>query len=443
MYLVGEFDVCESTTNTYTTTDVPGATYEWSINNSQGTNASFVGSPPFSNSVQIFSGTIVGTYGVTVTVTLSEGDPSVCDASTTVHPPVVTDAGPDQTVCAGVSVTLAGSVSGGATAGTWSTSGSGTFAPSATTLNAVYTPSAADITAGIVTLTLTSDNPDGPCDATSDFMVIHINNCAPACNTAYAYSAPAQALCFKDYGFSNWGWTNIIWAQADAVMTWNLYAGNSSCTPDPNKKVGTVEVKYFNNQVTVHYKIDDPTKYSMSEVHVYVGCDRFPKKGNSYTVAPGQYTYNKAGISSTDYTVNFTNVTGSIYIIAHAVTCEVGGTPTALAGSYTRQIACGTLSPPNKSIQITAGLDTKPLTVYPNPFDDEVTFEFVAGKDTKAVLEITNILGQKIATVLDGPVKAGVLNRIVYTPVNVVPGILIYQLVTDDGIQSGRIIYKK
>ncbi len=46
---------------------------------------------------------------------------------------------------------LAGSIGGSAGSATWS-GGTGTYAPNNTTLNAVYTPSAAEITAGTVTL---------------------------------------------------------------------------------------------------------------------------------------------------------------------------------------------------------------------------------------------------------------------------------------------------
>jgi len=96
----------------------------------------------------------------------------------------------------------------------------------------------------------------------------------------------------------------------------------------------------------------------------------------------------------------------------------------------------------NKSAQIVS-FDASDLEVYPNPFDDKVSFEFVSDKDSHAVLEITNILGQKIITLLDGQVKAGVQNRIEYQPKNVVPGILIYRLIMDGNIQNGRIIYQK
>jgi gliding motility-associated-like protein len=55
--------------------------------------------------------------------------------------------------------------------GTWTTMGSGTFAPNANTLNATYTGSAADTTAGTVTLILTSTG-NGSCNPVSDTVVI-------------------------------------------------------------------------------------------------------------------------------------------------------------------------------------------------------------------------------------------------------------------------------
>ncbi|MEZ4789735.1 MAG: PKD domain-containing protein [Flavobacteriales bacterium] len=78
-------------------------------------------------------------------------------------------AGADQTRCAGDSVLLTGSVSGGSTTGIWTTSGSGTFSPSATSLNATYHPSIGDLAIGTVTLTLTST---GPCTPEEDEMVV-------------------------------------------------------------------------------------------------------------------------------------------------------------------------------------------------------------------------------------------------------------------------------
>ncbi|HMW02321.1 MAG TPA: proprotein convertase P-domain-containing protein, partial [Acidobacteriota bacterium] len=114
----------------------------------------------------------------------------------TINAPATVNAGPDQTVCAGSAVTLAGIIGGSASNGTWS-GGAGTFNPNNTTLNAVYTPSAGEVTAGTVTLTLTTDDPTGPCLAVSDTMTITINPAATVnagADQTVCASSPAVTL---------------------------------------------------------------------------------------------------------------------------------------------------------------------------------------------------------------------------------------------------------
>jgi hypothetical protein len=88
--------------------------------------------------------------------------------------PPIAAAGGDQSICAGATSTMAGSITN-ATVGTWTTSGTGTFT-SSTSLTAIYTPSVADIAAGFVNITLTTNNPLGaPCVAATDVMKLTIN----------------------------------------------------------------------------------------------------------------------------------------------------------------------------------------------------------------------------------------------------------------------------
>ena len=292
-------------------------------------------------------------------------------------------------------------------------------------------------------------------------------NVTTGCETAFG-KAESGSSCFltedKPYGpFNRWGWTNNISPETESVIP--LYAGNSQCDAIPAKKVGEAIVKYAGNTVTVTYKLinngNDPGKdYLLSEAHVYVGCEKYPKNGKKYTVAPGQFTFNKSGLDkTTGLTVTFTNVHGPVWIIVHAVTCEevcrcssniyhdnfIGGTM-SLSLACTATINSVYVEPKKKGAEITTNvevLELNALKVYPNPFNDKVNFEFTSGKDTHAVLEITNVLGQKISTLLDGPVKVGVQNRIEYTPKNVAPGILIFRLIMDGEVQNGRVIYRK
>ena len=117
----------------------------------------------------------------TVTLTLTTtGQLSPCSVATatvvvSVRPAATVSSGANQTICAGASaVALGGTVGGGGTGGTWTSSGTGSFAPDTTTLNATYTPSAADITAGMVTLTLSSTGQQAPCGLATAQMVVTV-----------------------------------------------------------------------------------------------------------------------------------------------------------------------------------------------------------------------------------------------------------------------------
>jgi hypothetical protein len=113
-----------------------------------------------------------------LTLTLSTTGNGTCNAATdsrviTFTPAPIVNAGANGTVCANAStITLNGSVSG-AGGGIWS-GGTGTFTPNNTTLNATYVPSAAERTAGTVTLTLTSTG-NGLCNAVNDAVTYTIS----------------------------------------------------------------------------------------------------------------------------------------------------------------------------------------------------------------------------------------------------------------------------
>ena len=126
-----------------------------------------------------------GTYTIT-NRTESTGRCSVSEstATVTIYQKVIVNAGSDQTVSPGSPVQLAGVISG-ATSATWS-GGSGTFSKTSD-LNAVYTPSATETK---VTLTLTTNDPAGPCGPGSASVTITIT-AAPAMPIA-----PGASVCF-------------------------------------------------------------------------------------------------------------------------------------------------------------------------------------------------------------------------------------------------------
>ncbi|MDQ3110906.1 MAG: gliding motility-associated C-terminal domain-containing protein [Bacteroidota bacterium] len=125
-------------------------------------------------------------------------------------PGIVVSAGPDQSVCISATYTqMQGIVANGSTTGMWSTLGSGTFNPNDSALNALYTFSTADTTAGSITLILTSTN-NGVCPVARDTMVITFGP------SAYAFAGYDQSVCSNTPdvvlgGFVSGGATQGVW----------------------------------------------------------------------------------------------------------------------------------------------------------------------------------------------------------------------------------------
>src|SRR5207244_12972330 len=126
-------------------------------------------------------------------------------------------------------VQLAGAIGGGAATATWS-GGAGTFSPNASTLNATYTPNAAEIAAGGVTLTLTTNDPAGPCGAVNDQMRITID---PAATVS---AGAAQTVCSSSpqvqlAGAIGGGASSGTWSGGTGTFNPDASAPNATYTP--------------------------------------------------------------------------------------------------------------------------------------------------------------------------------------------------------------------
>jgi len=122
----------------------------------------------------------------------------------TINPVATVSANVDDTICEGSTYTLSGSIGGGASSITWTTSGSGTF-DDTTLLAATYTPSAADILAGSVILIITTDDPPGPCNVAVDSTVLVISS-----DQAIANAGPDQDVCVDADSVSLTGSVTIV-----------------------------------------------------------------------------------------------------------------------------------------------------------------------------------------------------------------------------------------
>jgi gliding motility-associated-like protein len=109
-----------------------------------------------------------GTYTVTNSISSGGACPgSSTSAQVTIYQKATVSAGPNQMVASGAPVQLAGSVTGGATTGTWS-GGTGSFSNNAS-LTPIYTPGPGETKA---VLKLTSAAPQAPCGPVSATVTI-------------------------------------------------------------------------------------------------------------------------------------------------------------------------------------------------------------------------------------------------------------------------------
>ncbi|MBK7213576.1 MAG: PKD domain-containing protein, partial [Bacteroidales bacterium] len=156
------------------------------------------------------SGLIEGTYMFDWTISNGVCNPSSSAVSITISEPAVIFAGPDATICETQGSYLIGSSSEIHTQSfIWSSSGTGSF-DNASLLHPTYTPSAADIAAGSVILTL-SANGHFPCPDVSDAMTLTISH------QASASAGPDAIICETAGSFAL---TNAIATQFTSVL-WN------------------------------------------------------------------------------------------------------------------------------------------------------------------------------------------------------------------------------
>jgi hypothetical protein len=79
---------------------------------------------------------------------------------------------------------------------------------------------------------------------------------------------------------------------------------------------------------------------------------------------------------------------------------------------------------------------------YPNPFNPVTTIQFSLEKSGKTVLEIYNVLGQKVATLVDGNLSAGAY-RYQWNASGMASGIYFYRLRSDNFVATKKMVLVK
>lgn len=154
---------------------------------------------------------------------------------------------------------------------------------------------------------------------------------AATTETAFAYDGDASG-CFQNYSQfldnpQRWGWTNGTYGPG--THNFKIFAGAGLCDINKGVYVGDLSVNYSGTTAVVKYTLSGTNAqttlpYSLREVHLYVGNDEFPKITNGaqageYTIAPGKFPYKASGLTGQTYTFTVNNLSGNVYVIAHAV----------------------------------------------------------------------------------------------------------------------------
>ncbi|WP_370476084.1 T9SS type A sorting domain-containing protein, partial [Tamlana flava] len=283
-------------------------------------------------------------------------------------------------------------------------------------------------------------------------------DCTPNCETAFAVKTAYEdnedyyfvvedapdtfSSCFRNDGFKRWGWTNTITEYG--TYTYAVYRGAGRCDISKGTYVGDLIVDYQYDDIAndgsgvVHFSYDlltydddgvpatpEVPAYLISEVHLFVGCDPYPFKGNApddiydatdevkgeyYTVAPGQYPYN-ANIPSGDYYPGWeatkTGVSGQFYFIAHAVICDrdipyEGMYIPGEKRDYDDIDLEANASFMDTECTVSTGGWGKPsgdkvsFTAYPVPFENEVNVGYKFEYDTDVKINVYDIRGALI-----------------------------------------------
>jgi hypothetical protein len=84
--------------------------------------------------------------------------------------------------------------------------------------------------------------------------------------------------------------------------------------------------------------------------------------------------------------------------------------------------------------------DPSSLVVFPNPYIDKVTFQFVPEADTRAKLELFDITGRPVETLYEGNVTGGEKYEIEYLRTVPNSNVLIYRMTMGDKVSTGKLL---
>lgn len=223
--------------------------------------------------------------------------------------PITADAGPDVTVCVlSPNVALSGSVTG-VTTGEWSGGNGGTFSPNNTALNATYIPSAADLAAGTVTLTLSTTN-NGTCPGATSQMTITYHEF----NSTVSIT-PSHVLCGG--GATGIAAAVVSGSFAPYTYSWNTNPVQSTATAN-GLTAGTYTVTVTDNTGctgTQTVQINEPFPLSSNTTQNNVLCNGGSTGEAFVGVFGGTLPYSYLWSPTGNTTANPTNLANGTHVV--------------------------------------------------------------------------------------------------------------------------------
>jgi|GEM_PF-2841609 len=96
-----------------------------------------------------------------------------------------------------------------------------------------------------------------------------------------------------------------------------------------------------------------------------------------------------------------------------------------------------------ESFNIVVGNQLSYLKVYPNPFDDKVTFEFAAPVSDQARIDVYDITGRMVQTVFEGYMHENTRYMATFKPLSEASAMYFYRMQLSNSIYNGKLIYKQ
>ncbi len=369
-----------------------------------------------------------GNAVLTLTVTGPESQVMTDNMTMTISTPAIIAAGPDQVACSNSEILLTAAGSG-YTAVEWSTSGTGTFSdPSSVTTT--YLPSAADITAGTVTLTIAGISP-APCSDAVDQVTVQI------------LPAPSALLSGETIVCS--GTSVPVTIELSGTAPWNLMVNNGVGSLTATASPFTFQVIPTSNSVYQVVSVSDATTCQS------VGTGEFTVN----TLAAPQISLVSDTSACANHIVvlkaNTTETLDYLWMPGGFITQSISVDSTGVGiGTRTWTVtatgsnSCTTEASVNLTFVDCTGIDeagNQAVSLYPNPSDGN--FSVIASKQVSGTfsLEIYDA-GNKVAYSQNGlDLKPG--KKALIHATHLADGLYMLKLSGSTGIYSTKLIIRK